>query len=60
MLDNNADEVLETIILSGKFVVPEDSESYDNGIHQLLDKDLIKWSETHDDVLVLARPLTTL
>lgn len=55
---NKNDEVLETIILSGKFIVDEDDTSYDDAINELIEKDLIKWSDSEDDALVLVNPIS--
>lgn len=53
-MNEQINDILETIRSEGQLIVNEDDTSYDDAIHQLLDDNIITWSDTEDDALVLA------
>lgn len=53
-MNEQINDILETIRSEGQLIVNEGDTSYDDAIHQLLDDNIITWSDTEDDALVLA------
>jgi len=46
------EEILNKINSNGSFVIPEDDQSFDEAIHDLLNNDVLTYSESFDDELI--------